>query len=124
MPKSNQNHIPKKQNIFKRDTKNFDRKNFVLDFLGIDWTECLELDKYDELLDKYLPLKKLSQKQFRQRYKPWISDYILEKYHLKINFWRGLQNAKTLWKKIFYTIFTKTSKITLQTLSAVGKRIL
>ena len=75
LPKTNQNHIPKKQNIFRRDMKNFDRENFVLDFLDIDWCECLELDKNDvnnstsifihkmnDLLDKYLPLKKLSQK--------------------------------------------------------------
>ena len=116
MPKSNQNHIPKKQNIFKRDTKNFDRENFVLDFLGIDWTECLELDKNDvnhstsqfihkmnELLDKYLPLKKLSQKQFKQRYKPWISDYILERISLKNKFLQRSAKCKNpLEKNILY----------------------
>ena len=37
VPKKNQNHLPKKHNYYKRDTKNFDRENFILDFLAIDW---------------------------------------------------------------------------------------
>ena len=87
VPKSNQNHLPKKHNVYKRVIKNFDRENFILDFLGIDWVEWLEtekedinhssvkfIDKMNELLDKYVPLKKLTQKQFKQRFKPWITD--------------------------------------------------
>ena len=119
LPKTNQNHIPKKQNIFKRDMKNFDRENFVLDFLDIDWLECLELDKNDvnnstsnfihkmnDLLDKYLPLKKLSQKQFKQRYKPWITDYILERISLKNNFLQRSTKCKnTLEKNLLYQRF-------------------
>ena len=75
VPRSNQNHQPKKHNMYKRVTKNFDRENFILDFLDIDWFEWLEtgkedinhsssrfIEKINELLDKYVPLKKLSQK--------------------------------------------------------------
>ena len=76
----------------KRDTKNFDRENFVLDYLDINWDEVVEIGKEDvnhsltqflqkinELLDKYMPLKKVSQKEFKRRYKPWITDEILLK---------------------------------------------
>ena len=58
--------------MYKRVTKNFDRENFILDFLDIDWAEWLETGKEDinhsssrfilkmnDLLDKYAPLKKL-----------------------------------------------------------------
>ena len=41
--KKNQNHIPHKQNQYKRETKNFDHENFILDFLYIDWQETLQL---------------------------------------------------------------------------------
>ena len=76
----------------KRDTKNFDRENFVLDYLDINRDEVVEIGKEDvnhsltqflqkinELLDKYMPLKKVSQKEFKRRYKPWITDEILLK---------------------------------------------
>ena len=42
VPKKNQNHLPKKHNYYKRDTKNFDRENFILDFLAIDWENELD----------------------------------------------------------------------------------
>ena len=67
VPRDNQNHMPKKQNLYTRKTKNFDRINFILDYLEIDWDKILELNKNDvnissdifltkinELLDKYI----------------------------------------------------------------------
>ena len=69
VPKNNQNHLPKKHNVYKRVTKNIDKENFVLDYLDIDWSESLETNKEDinhssgiflskinTLLDKYVPL--------------------------------------------------------------------
>ena len=37
----------KKQALYKRNTKNFDRENFLLDYLNINWNEVLEIDKND-----------------------------------------------------------------------------
>ena len=90
MPKDNQIHLTKKKQVFVRDMKQFDRINFTLEYLNIDWTE--KLGRYNEdadaafqffqwkmnnLLDKYMPWKKLSKKQFKQKYKPWINNTIL-----------------------------------------------
>ena len=78
-PKPNQNHLPKKHNIYRRDRSNFkDNEDFMLfreDFLDINRLEKLEIDRKDanysfnkfyeqieKLMDKYLPLKKISQK--------------------------------------------------------------
>ena len=89
-PKSNQNHIPKRHNLYKRDRSNFkDKEDFMLfreDFINIDWPEILQLEKQDPnlyfnilhdstetLLDKYLPLKKLSKTDHKRKYKPWIT---------------------------------------------------
>ena len=43
VPKANQNHLPKKHNIYTRDVSNFDRKNFLLDILAIDW-KCIIIE--------------------------------------------------------------------------------
>ena len=71
VPSQNQNHLPKKHNLYSRKCKNFDRENFVLDYFEIDWNNTIEIDKEDVnhslskfmeqinvLLDKYMPLKK------------------------------------------------------------------
>ena len=47
VPKDNQNHLPKKHNLYTRKTKNFDKNNFILDYLSIDWDNILEIDKND-----------------------------------------------------------------------------
>ena len=75
IPKDNQNHIPKKQNMYTRNTKNFDRLNFILDYFDVDWDAILQANKDDVnlsmqifmnkvngLLDKYMPLRKLTQR--------------------------------------------------------------
>ena len=59
---------------------------FREDFINIDWPKTLQLDKNDAnlsfnifhdstetLLDKYLPLKKLSNSDHKRKYKPWIT---------------------------------------------------
>ena len=89
-PKSNQQHLPKKHNIFKRNTHTFDKENFLLDILGLDWYKIIQIDKQDAnlsfdafhnnieaLLDKYMPMKKLTNKQYKRKYKPWITHGIL-----------------------------------------------
>ena len=93
-PKSNQNHLPKRHNLYKRDRKNFkDNEDFMLfreDFLEINWLEKLEIERQDanhsfnkfyeqieKLMDKYLPLKKISKKDHKRKYKPWITNGIL-----------------------------------------------
>ena len=107
VPNDNQNHIPKKQNLYTRKTKNFDKTNFILDYLEIDWDNILKLDNNDvntsisiflekitELLDKYMPLRKITQSEFKRRFKPWISDEILSKINLKNKTFKKYMNCK------------------------------
>ena len=74
-PRQNQNHLPKKHNIYTRKSKNFSRDNFILDYINIDWDEVIDtnrndvnfsmenfLSKFNELLDSHMPLRKLTQK--------------------------------------------------------------
>ena len=108
---------PPKIIMYKRDTKNFDRENFFLDLLSIEWDEILEIGKEDpnisfqryystinNLIDKYMPLKKMSMKEIKQQQKPWITAEILksinqrDKMHKK---WLDEKNADT--KKVYHT---------------------
>merc|ERR1712080_247183 len=82
IPKDNQNHLPRKHNLYTRRTKDFDKTNFILDYLSIDWDNILEVDKNDtnhsmgifmekinSLLDRYMPLRKVSNKEYKRRFK-------------------------------------------------------
>ena len=68
--------MPKKYNVYKRDTKNFDRENFILDMLNIDWHSVTELHKGDpnhsfntfqaninSVFDKYATKKTVKEKK-------------------------------------------------------------
>ena len=56
---------------------------FLLDYFDIDWNAILQtntnnvnlsmeifMTKVNELLDKYMPLRKLTQKEYKRRFKP------------------------------------------------------
>ena len=135
VPKSNQNHTPKNHNIFKRDTKSFDRENFILDFIDIDWSGCLEADKKDvnhsfsiffhkinELLDKYAPLKKVTHKQYKQRLKPWVTDKILDKISFKNNLLKSYISCKIPEQKTALYSQFKTVKNEITELTRRGKK--
>ena len=77
---------PKNTILYKRDTKNFDKENFILDMFAIDWDKVVAIDKNDPnesfnrfasiinpLVDKYLPIKKLTKKEVKNHFKPWIT---------------------------------------------------
>ena len=89
IPKHNQRHLPKKHNIFKRDTKNFDRENFLLDLLSINWDDKITYEDanssfdafygiIENLMNKYMPFKKMTQKEYKRKFKPWITKGILK----------------------------------------------
>jgi len=84
---------------YKRDTKNFSREDFILDYLNIDWDSELEIGKSDvnhstekffsnmtTLIDKHMPVKKLSAKEHKQKMQPWITPVIIAKINKKNKF--------------------------------------
>ena len=107
IPKNNQQHLPKKHNLYKRNWKTLDRENFILDYFNVDWEVELKPEKKDTnystskfmekmncLVDKYVPLEKITQKEFKRRYKPWINDDILRKIDMiKTSYSSSMLNA-------------------------------
>ena len=103
--------IPEKD-FYKRDTKNFDRENFFLDLLSIDWDEVLKLELQDpnisfceyyttinNLIDKYMPLRKMTRKEVRLLFKPWINKEILNSIKERDNLKYKLTHTKDQIKK-------------------------
>ena len=120
IPKSNQNHLPKKHNIFIRNFKNLHKDNFVNEFNNQSWSEIINIERNDvdysfqeymskikNVLDSHIPLKKLSAKQFKQRFKPWISSDILNKIKEKNKILKNILNQKILSERENYTIISK-----------------
>ena len=115
--------------------KNFDKENFILDYLDIDWSQSLEshkndvnhssvifLSKMNELLDKYLPLQKLSQKEYKQRFKPWVNDKILNKISLKNKFLQRYATCKDADRKILLYVHFKHLKNEITSMTRNGKK--
>ena len=74
---------PAISNIYKRDVKNFDRENVLLDLLAIEWDEVISVENknsnesfnyfshiIDSLVNKYILLKKLTNHEIKNKFKP------------------------------------------------------
>ena len=75
-----------KGNIYEGDCSKFDRENFILDYFSIEWEDLLKtdelnvdnsiqtyLEKINNLLDTYAPLKRIDKYKLRFNSKPWIT---------------------------------------------------
>ena len=79
-------------NIFKRDFKNFNEREFIENLHNMDWNNICNLNSNDPnlsctiffnavtfLLDEAAPFKKVTKNEYRLMLKPWISKEILHK---------------------------------------------
>ena len=92
---------------YKRDTKNFSQDDFILDYLNIDWDSEMEIEKNDvnhstekffsnmnNLIDKHMPLRKLSAKERKQKTHPWITPAIIAKINRKNKLYKKFIKSK------------------------------
>ena len=135
VPRDNQSHLPKQNNIYTRKVKNFDRENFLLEYFDLKWDVILQTEKNDVnyslnkfmtkiniLLDKYMPLRKINKKEFRRRYKPWISDEILSKIDNKNRLFKKYVKCKNSERKIELNNNYKTQKNEITNLTRQSKK--
>ena len=105
----------KKHNLFKRDKKNFDRENFILDLPEINWVNIISIDKnhpnhsfnssetkINSLIDTYLPLKKHTNKEINLQFKPWITCGIRKSIQRRDNLYKRFIKAKDIHIKEDY----------------------
>ena len=75
-----------KSNIYERYWSKFDRENFILDVVSVDWEDLLKIDEFNAynlmeillnkinmLLDTYRLLKKINSYKLKSKFKPWIT---------------------------------------------------
>ena len=80
------NILGNKSNIYERDWSKFDQENVTLDYFSDDWDDLLKidylsvdnstkiyLDKIIMLLDTYASLKRINKYKLKFRSKPWIA---------------------------------------------------
>ena len=90
-PDFNNRFVPRKHNIYRRNTSRYDKKLLHDDFQRIDWDNIINNDtlntndsfdsfykSFNSLLDKHIPLKRISIKNFKRKFKPWITNGILK----------------------------------------------
>ena len=83
-----------------------------MDYFRIDWKAELKPERNDTnystskfmetmngLVEKYVPLEKVTQKEFKRRYKPWISDNILKKIDEKNKIFKQYVKCKDTTRK-------------------------
>ena len=97
-PKSNKNHLPKKHNFFKHNTQRLNPNNpdfpvtrfeISQEINALDWGSIIKPEKFDPnyslekfeqsispIIQKYLPLEKVKNKEHKRKYKPWITNGI------------------------------------------------
>ena len=81
------NYDNKKEKLYKRDTKNVNREQFFHDLLDVDWNSTIKIENGDpnfsfnqyektlnNIIDKFMPIKKLTKKELKQQRKPWITN--------------------------------------------------
>ena len=96
--------------IYKRDYSNFDRENFTLDLLDIEWDRVipkeisnpsesfnLSFNKIDSLVNQYIPLRKLTKKEIKNKFKAWITS--------------GIQNSMKRRDKIYKKLLRQSNLI-------------
>ena len=123
-----------KTNIYERDWSKFDRPNFILDYLAVDWTSKLKLndknidysfniflDNTTTLLDKHAPLKKISKYKLKFRNKPWITKAIQKSINVKNNYFTRYIKARNPEIKAFYQDKYKRYRNSLSTLLKASK---
>ena len=62
------------------------------------------MEQINVLLDKYMPLKKVSQKEFKRKYKPWITDKILRKIVIKNRIFKKIIKCKNPDQKSHFNV--------------------
>ena len=83
-----------KLNLYKRDFSKFNEKEFNETILKLDWDKLINPQDNDPnlsfnnfhntityYLDEFAPFKKITKKEYKLKFKPWISNEILHLIH-------------------------------------------
>ena len=117
-----------------RNLRNFDKKIFSQDIKNVNWENILEIEKRDPnlsleklltkmntILDKHLPLKKLSKQEILKKDKPWITKGLTKSIKIKNVTHEKMRRAKDPIRKEELHNTCKTYKNTITKLTRLSK---
>ena len=105
--------------LYRQDWSKFNREDFILDYLDIDWNQLFEKfnfdpnlcfnvfnDKVKVLVDRHVPTVRLTKRQIKTKMKPWITNGILKSISKRDFYHRKFIKAKNpVSKAQFYSSF-------------------
>ena len=115
--------------IYKRNFKQFCSKEFITDSEIVNWDNILDVfednvnkffqnvsNKITDILEKHVPITKLSLKEMKSSNKPWLTKGILKSINQKNVIYRKFIRTKNLhYKEIYRLKFKKIQKHDKQT---------
>ena len=126
---------PKTRNQYIWDIKKFDSENFNRELFKIEWPSILNLhindpnlayegfqEKIDSIIKKYLPKRKMTNKEAKQCQKPWITNDILKLIHQRNNLHKKFVKAKNKDAKLLLHTRYKTIRNQIVSLCRQNKR--
>ena len=105
-----------KKDLYKQNFKHFSSKKFITDLEKVNWDNILNVsegnvdksfqnfsDKITDILDKHVPITKLSLKEMKSSNKPWLTKGTLKSINKKMIFTENLVEPKISIPKNFTT---------------------
>jgi len=121
---------------YKRDTKNIDKQKFILDMLDVDWKEIIKIENNDPnfsfnefetklnlIMDKYIPLRKLTKNEIKQQFKPWITFGIINSIKRRDALYKKFIKAKSEEVKQDYHVRYKELRNHIVSLCRTSKKL-
>jgi len=143
IPYPNHNHLPKKHNLFKHNTKNLNPLNpnfnsttslIKQELNSMDWNQIIHsengdpgiaLDNFNNALspfiEKYIPLQKVTNVEHKRRFKPWISSTIRSHMRSRDKLLRSYIKAKHPARKASFYQDYKAARNTVVELTRLSK---
>ena len=119
------NILGNKSNIYEKDWSKSDRQNFILDYFCVDCDDLLKidgpnadnstkiyLDKINNLLGTYAPLRRIDKYKLKFKSKPWITLGLWKSLSVKNKLLTNFINKKDyLLKEEFHTKYKKYTNL-------------
>ena len=108
-------------NLFKRDIRNFNEREFEETVLKMNWQNICNLQSNDPniscnnyfnsityLLDEFAPFRKVTRKEYKLMLKPWISKEILRKYKERDSILKYITKEMNPANKVLYGMIIRS----------------
>ena len=132
IPLANKNYLPKNHNIHVRDYKNLNHTMLLDTFQSINWNFSNESDINEDInvffqtansiIDDLAPLRKITNKEYKLKSKPWITKAIIKSIKQRDNIYRRLTKEKYSIKKYNFQYQIRILKNKIKTLIRASKK--